>query len=353
MYTNEMIIGAIRSIVRDNIAEIDITELLYNHHCDYLLKKNGGLNEYLNKISEIEQWNRKRVAERYAACKELFYYLEKNAIPYAVIKGAVLSGVLYGDCSLRKSGDIDILVCREDVERVKTFLGASGFVQGRIVDGDIKPFSRHELLFQSTMSHQIAPFVKYCDKKKRMHVEVDINMDIMWGESAFKSDMLFVLKNTEPICIFNTQIRKLMKEMEFIALCLHHYKDMNSIYLLVERQLNLNLFCDIFLYIKNSELSLCKLRDFCTKLNVTQYIYYCLYYTNLIFDDAELKQYVDELKTLEAETILDSFGLCECEQQKWDVDFMDRLFKIDISKYLQKKLTPDQKKKIEANRMWM
>ena len=254
---------------------------------------------------------------------------------------------------MRRSGDVDILMCRENVEEVKQYMENIGFIQGRITQDGIQPFSRKELLFQSSKSHQIAPFVKYCGEQFKMNVEVDINLDIMWGESEEKADMGFVLENTDKTIVCGTEIKKLTNEMEFIALCLHHYKDMNSIYLLSKRKLSLSLFLDIYLFIKNANLNVRKLYTFCVRLNVTQYVYYCLYYTDLIFDDDKVKKVAEVLKTPEAEKIIDYFGLTEKERHKWDIDFVDRLFETDINKYFEKVLTPNQQSKIEINKLLM
>lgn len=45
--------------------------------------------------------------------------------------------------------------------------------------------------------------------------------------------MGLVLSATEPAEICGAPLRKLSCEMELIALCLHHYKDANSLFLLM------------------------------------------------------------------------------------------------------------------------
>lgn len=66
----ESILENIRLIAAGNQPEQDISDILRNHKCDFLLKKIGKSDirtEQLNKIS---------VNERYIACKKIFEQIE-------------------------------------------------------------------------------------------------------------------------------------------------------------------------------------------------------------------------------------------------------------------------------------
>lgn len=367
---NEIML-AIQALANGKQPDIDISELLYHHKCFYLLscikqpKCSHPAETLLNKVS---------IRERYHCCQEIFEILKAASIPYAVIKGAVLSAAAYGDPYCRRSGDIDLLINRRDIDNVKRVLLNHGFIQGRITDNGIEPFSRRELLFQSTMSHQIAPFIKATGNKLCPYVNVDINMDIMWGESSRKTDMDFVLSHITQTRIGDTVINKLTPEMEFISLCLHHYKDMNSIYLLAQGSLKLHLLCDIFFYLKrnlqyehysdiqsSADTHGCEIPSFnpnlltalCCQLGVTEYVYYCLYYADLIFDDPILKPLCETFSTPSGMKLLNSYGLSEQERQDWNIEFPELLFNLDIHKYLYSTLSEELLQKIEINKMLM
>ena len=79
---------------------------------------------------------------------------------YAIIKGAALSSTLYKNPYIRQSGDIDILISRNNVDELEKILLSNGFIQGRITEMGIKPFSREEKIYYSVNTHQIAPFMK-------------------------------------------------------------------------------------------------------------------------------------------------------------------------------------------------
>ena len=294
--------------------------------------------------------NRIAVKERYKACRSLF---EQIAFPYAVIKGAVLSHMAYGDPFVRHSGDIDLLIRRKDADDLKALLLSLGFVQGRITDGGIVPFSRREILFQTKASHQTAPYVKSTGNRLCPYVNVDVNTDILWGESEEKADMDAVLANTERTVLLDVPFPKLTSEMELISLCLHHYKDMHSLYLLSGGSLRLSLFCDLYYYLRNVRPNAEKLRVLAHTLRVGQYVYACLYDTQTIFDDPLLVPYLDALESERDASLLDTLGLSEKEKKPWGLTLPERLLHPDLPHYIEGLLTEEEKQKVAINRQYM
>lgn len=336
------ILNNIRLLSRGEAPGQDMTELLQKHNCGYLLsqEKRDLTADTLNKIC---------IGERFRACKAVFAAFEENNIPYAVIKGAVLSEMAYGDAFCRRSGDIDLLLLRDNIDRAKQIMINCGFVQGRVTDEGIVPFNRRELLFQISASHQTAPFIKKTANPVCPYVNVDVNLDIFWGESDVKADMPFVLEHTECAEINGIKLKKLTPELEFIALCLHHYKDANSIYLLWQKGLSLSLFCDIYFYLKNNRLNLQVLKVASKHLQAEDFVYYCIYYCNEIFNDNLLAPYLETLKTETSEQNLNTFGLDKAERKPWNISFAERLFSGCLKQYFEKVLSPEDLQKIKIN----
>ena len=341
----EDIIDSVRSLAKGEKPEIDISSLLYEHKCFYLLSKTDKSYEYKAEMT----MNQICISERYKVCRGIFEDFEANEIPYAVIKGAVLSKSAYGDINMRKSGDIDLLVSRKNIDVVKKIMLDNGFAQGRVTDNGIELFSRRELLFQSVASHQIAPFIKKVSNPLCPYVNVDINMNIFWGESEQKADMDFWLSYTENEEICGSRIRKLKAEMEFISLCLHHYKDMNSIYLLSQGSLKLFLFCDVYFYLLNNKLDQTRLQALCEKLAVNEYVYYCVFYANEIFRDSLLIQFLTAFYSEKAQKMLNIFGLTTDEIKIWNIGFLERLFMDSSNDIFNSLLTDKDLKKINFN----
>ena len=107
------IINAVKTIAKNELPDIDITKILINHKCFYLLSmltKIDNKNNYVATASNIMMFNKILISTRYKICTPVFDMLQEFS--YAVMKGAILSQVAYGDATYRKSGDIDLLVSR-------------------------------------------------------------------------------------------------------------------------------------------------------------------------------------------------------------------------------------------------
>ena len=340
--TADQIVEAVRAWVRGQEPQNDISDILRAHKCYAPIKQGNTAQEMMERVVNLAA-----VKERYRQCEPFF----KNAsFPYVVIKGAVLSSAVCQDPYRRVSGDIDILINRRNADEAKTLLKSCGFVQGRVTENGIIPFSRKEILYQTATSHQTAPYVKETTNRLCPYVNVDINMDILWGECEYRSDMDKVLSYTEKHSLFDMEFYKLIPEMEFVALCLHHYKDMNSIYLLSQRSLSLGLLCDIYFYLRNVRPSANKIGDISHKFDVGRYVYVCLSHTMEIFEDTLLIPYMDSLKNDCDERLLNSFGLNDMERKYWDIPLKERFFHPDLPRYMQRFLTDADFEKIRMNR---
>ena len=339
--TVDQILDAVRACAQGQEPSIDISILLRDHKCYGMIIPKDDAKGQMERIVNLVA-----IKARYRSCESFF----KNAtFPYAVIKGAVLSSVMYNDPTLRVSGDIDILIRRQDADEAKRLMRSLGFIQGRITDRGIEPFSRQEILYQTSTSHQMAPFVRETGNPFCPYINVDINTDILWGECEYRADMDEVLSQKEKYTLFNIDFYKLTSEMEFIALCLHHYKDMNSIYLLAKGGLNLGLFCDIYFYLRNLRPSIEKIRTLSQKLNVVRYIYVCLVHTVEIFADPILCPYIEALEDERDASLLNSFGLNDKERKQWDITLAERLFHANLLQYIHPFLTDADIKKICIN----
>ena len=172
---------------------------------------------------------------------------------------------------------------------------------------------------------------------------------VLWGECEYRTDMDEVLSQREKYTLFDINFYKLTPEMEFIALCLHHYKDMNSIYLLSQRGLKLGLLWDIYFYVRNVNPSVGKIAMLARKLNVAQYIYICLVHAMEIFADPILCSYIEILEDERNENLLNSFGLNDKERKFWDISLVERLFNVNLPQYMQRFLNDEDVEKIRIN----
>ena len=69
---------------------------------------------------------------RFAMIEEIISLLESEKIPYAILKGAYLGDIAYGDLNKRTSNDIDFLITKEYIKAVKSICHKAQFVAGRV-----------------------------------------------------------------------------------------------------------------------------------------------------------------------------------------------------------------------------
>ena len=347
--TSKEIIDALHSLTNgESVGDEEIKRILQKHGCYYLMERMATPNTQLRMKLLI---NKGTVSARYRICADFFKKLAD--IPYAVIKGAVLSKEIYGSVAYRFSGDIDLLVSYRNLERVRKILADYGFVQGRVQNNGISLYTRAECVYQQNYSHQLAPFIKKTGEPKCPFVNVDVNYDIFWGERERQTDMDAFLTNLKNITIEDVEVRKLAPEEEFISLCLHHYKDMNSVYLLSMGNLRLSLLCDIYYYLKNVNLDMDLLLKKSRMFGATEYMYYCLYYTSKIFGSKDLQDISVPFRSEKADRLLNQFGLTEKERRIWKEPFEDRLLSNNFLDLYSAYLTDTDYRKIEINERYM
>ncbi len=336
------------SQIRSNDYTPRVAQLLLDKKCFYLLSKS---REYSPQAAMYVGANALVTSRRYKHCEGLFSKLE--AIPYAHLKGGILSKRIYGTPFHRASNDIDILISNDSLSQVKEILFSEGFIQGRLEENKIVPFTRHEIIYQKSFSHQTAPFLKQTGDVLCPFINIDLNLDIMWGESKKSVDINEFLTHTEVFDICGVNIKGLSSVFDFISLCLHHYKDMNSLYLLSKGGYSLSKLADVYFYLKNTEISTSLLCESAKSYGVDKYLYYVIHQANEIFGDNTVAPYLNALKSAEGTALLNKYGLAEDEISEWKIPFEERLFDSEFPSKFYASLSDAHRQKADTNRKFM
>lgn len=282
---------------------------------------------------------------RYILCKELFNDIAE--LPYAIIKGEPLSLFCYNGYGYRNSSDIDILIPKKYVKQLEEILKKNDFHS--VNETKSSSIQRLEHILCLSSSHQTVPFLK---KGTNHCVEIDINFDIYWGEyNGAKIDMNTFLADTIDLNIYGFVVKTLPPIKAFLQLCLHHYKEMNSLYHLSNHQcIKTSMFKDVFYLLKNSsDISPSLVHNISEEYNVKKYIFYILYYTYQVFPSDILKKYVDSLASNEGIDLLNKYGLSKEEQKEWRYPFSERLDNPDLFNLISPDLSETDLNKIERN----
>ena len=297
---------------------------------------------------EIKKYVNERIVnlilqEQYESLSDFLYNI-KN---YSILKGSVLSNYCYKNHFGRGIGDIDILINRNQIPLLEQSLINFGF-ETIYKSSDN---SRFDKIFLLSSSHQLMPYTK---RLKHSRIKIDINFDIFWGEYEGKRiDINEFLSDTIEMDIYRVKVKTLPPLKAMIHLILHHYKDMNSIYLLATRKsIKYDMFKDVYYLWKNNQddISLDKLYVISSEYEIIPYVFYVLYYTNEIFKDAKLENYVNSFRTQEGETLLNCYGLCDKERKEWKYDFQTRLEADNLYDLIKDDLTEKDKEKIKINK---
>lgn len=283
---------------------------------------------------------------RFSKCKEFF--CDIRDIPYAMVKGEALSLAAYKALGKRRYVDIDILVPKGYIELIEECLSGRGFVP---VDRN-----RQDRLGLLLNSHQVLPWMKRIAPADYPNavIYIDINFDIFWGEyEGERTDIERFLEDTQTVSVFGSPIKCLSPIKALVQLALHHYKDMNSIYLLATKKtIRYKMFEEIYYLIRNhlDSISPDGLEELCSLYHIKAYVYYVLYYTNQVYQDDVIEDFVMSLKCPEGEALLPLYGLCKAERKVWRIDFPTRLKEETLFSHIKEDLSPQDIRKIEVNR---
>lgn len=299
----------------------------------------------LHKKYEVSSLIEKYVCQMFSmkCYTELARILKKTDIPYAIIKGEILSLMAYGNEGMRNSSDIDILLPRKDLHKFELLLKNEGFRSKT----DNKELRTTMLL----TSHQIAPMEKRTYDFAPMII--DLNFDIFWGEyEGRRVDISAFLQDAIKMDVYGVQLSTLSLPKSFVQVILHHYKELNSIYLLLEKNyINKQLFNDVYYMLKRNKenLPIKVLYELSSELDIIPYMFYVLYFTYKIFSDQMMREYVEAFRCKEGERLLSCYGLTDKERKEWKYDFETRLLSKNIYSLIENDLTMKDEQKISFN----
>ena len=261
--------------------------------------------------------------------------------PYLIIKGEPLSFYEYGQYGRRISCDVDILADRKDIPYFERELERAGFRK--------KKMSRASEIISLKYSHQTPPYSKVINN---IQCCVDLNFDLFWGMYRGKRFSIkeFIEANKRKMIIYGIEIYTLPELVMLVVLILHDFKDMTSIFRLTRNNcINKERFLEIFhlFNICKTEIKSGEFKKLCNSLYVTPYVFYILYYTQMVVDDPFLEKIVCDLKTEEGIGLLGRYGFVENNVKKWKYDFRTILESDRIYSLIMDDLTEQEKKHIK------
>lgn len=287
----------------------------------------------------------KRNSQLYLSLFDVFQQLADY--PYAVVKGEALSIQAYGGLGYRNSHDIDFLTCKAALPQICKVLRENGFSQKIRTKNGWRDLTKMEKMIYIN-SHEIPPF-RRIEKETGDVTEVDVNVDVIWGESRRKNiNIEDWMKRRIDMEIYGINVKVLALDDAFAQMCLHHYREMNSIYTLrLKNPISVAMFQDVYMfYLLHYQDKPEYLLELAKTYNIKPYLYYLLFFSALLFKNEALNELLNLLITEEGVSLLDCYGLSELERKKWKVDFFTRLNNKNIFQLIEKDLNPNDIDKV-------
>jgi hypothetical protein len=172
-------------------------------------------NDYAGATDEIraqfETWFRRFQGKNLLHVRTLLtllFDLEAAGIDASPYKGPVLAEAFYGDLGLRQFYDLDVLVRKEDVDRAREVLLASGFVE----EDELEGTAREEHLSDDCELH----FRHATDG-----VLVELHWDVLPRNQRLGFDIEPYWERRVPFTLAGREVRVLDPEDRLIVLCIH------------------------------------------------------------------------------------------------------------------------------------
>jgi hypothetical protein len=261
---------------------------------------------------------------RYDELSKVLKTFNDVGIGVIVLKGAFLAEAIYKNIGLRPMNDIDLLIKKVDLQKVRKEL-----VQLRYVLGIIYPTKWHEKFYgqmQTELGEEI-PFMNH-DKK----VRIDVHWDIQPPQNPFQIDINKFWENAQPIKIAGVETLVFAPEDLLQHLCLHLDK-----HLVNRGTIDYKSYGDIAEVIEHYEekINWNYLIQSSKNYGIEEPIYQGLYLVNKYFGAVVPTDVLEALKTVRSnidfEDIFRSSTKGDLKKRKqWrEINYLKRLNKID------------------------
>lgn len=263
--------------------------------------------------------------------QKVCHSLESNQIKYSVLKGGVLSSLVYPNIATRTFNDLDILINYADGKKAVEVLESSGYVQGQyeFKDNTVTKFNRKQKLYHQINTHEFATLNKETGNPFYPNIEVDFNHSIFWKNNCpYEVDVNELLNNSMKVDINGSQINTLYIDEFLIQLCAHLYREAIMI-ITIRRLKDLQLFkfADVSMFIErySDEINWNRFITKSKDIGCSKVVYFVFYYLNILYENTIP---LEVLKALEPEDkeYMNTFGVEGNITQKWHMDFSERLF---------------------------
>ena len=148
--------------------------------------------------------------------------------------------------------------------------------------------------------------------------------------------------------IYGCDVKILSPLEATLQLILHNYKDLNSVFHLINKgSIQAYLYWDIYYLIKRNHIKKEELYLLCEKWHALPYAYYMFYYIYQLSRDMKIYEFLQVFDCSEGKMLLECYGLNKRSRKKWKVGFYERLENKEIIKDLIKDMNTEELKQLK------
>lgn len=174
--------------------------------------------DVLESLRSIVQHNKLRNLLLAGELVKLLDLFRRHGIPAVSYKGPVLAASVYRNLALRKPGDLDLLMRREDVRRARDLLRARGY----------EPMIRPDLSVGQLDGGQEEAFFRFEREYGLTHGETGIDVELQWRimptQFTFPLEVEDLRKRLQQVSLGRTEIHTVSPEDLLLVLCVHGSK---------------------------------------------------------------------------------------------------------------------------------
>ncbi|MDR7301232.1 nucleotidyltransferase domain-containing protein [Haloactinomyces albus] len=259
----------------------------------------------------------------------VFGEMAEAGVGHAVRKGFSLAEGEYGDPSLRRINDLDLLVDIEDVPRAHEVLERLGYVQGQLVeDGEqVQPFSRKTRIFwRVNLSNQL-PYLKAGHRPDVPEFNVDLCQDVFQKKSGVSAPAAELLDRSVPAVLCGSRTRVPSPADRLLDLCSHLHKEATSLRFIEDSvDLQMSKFLDLALVAESYRDA--DWQEFLVRVGnygAESIVYYSLHFTAVLYPEAIPTKVLDALRPGNTD-YLEEYGTLDGRTARWSLGFLERLF---------------------------
>lgn len=248
---------------------------------------------------------------------------KKQGVHIFPTKGGYLIPNLYKDLGIRSVNDVDSLVRKEDIEKLRNVMNSMGYIEGEY-DREtkvVRPVIRQKQIMWATKLSNLFPFQKASDSP---YVEF-FDYDFCYSFNR-ETDVVTAIINST----IEQQLEHLRPAYFFIHLCYHLLREAKSaVAILFQVDINIIKFCDIreFLLTMSEEECVEAIR-FATEYNLLNELYYTLYYVHEMYNDEKAQWMLNQFE-IQDKQFINQYGDVDFkETRQWKKGFWERLFSI-------------------------